>query len=69
MAQMLKWIARLIEKGSSVKYCLEMLRQEQEAIRTEKDIATAERKAARAEKESDKELDNIRLAHEKRVYG
>ena len=46
-----------------------MLRQEQEAIRTEKDIATAEGKAARAEKESDKELDNIRLAHEKRVYG
>ena len=45
MAQMPKWIAGFIEKGSSVKDCLEMWHQEQEAMRTYRAFARAEREA------------------------
>ena len=57
---MLKWITGFIEQGSSVKDCLAMWHQEQEAMRTERYIARTEREVVRAEKEADRELGRIR---------
>lgn len=60
-----KWMTELIAKGSSVKDCLEVWRQEQEAMRAERESARAEREAVRAEKEAERELEKVRLAHER----
>ncbi|XP_062585038.1 uncharacterized protein LOC134246689 [Saccostrea cucullata] len=65
MSHMPKWMSELIEKGSSVTECLEMWRQEQEAMRAERDQARAERETVRAEKEAERELEKVRLAHER----
>ena len=42
-----------------------MLRQEQEGIRTEGEIAKAELETVRAEKKAERELERIRLARER----
>lgn len=65
MSHMPKWMTELIAKGSSVKDCLEVWRQEQEAMRAERESARAEREAVRAEKEAERELEKVRLAHER----
>ncbi|XP_065939476.1 uncharacterized protein [Magallana gigas] len=65
MSHMPKWMTELIAKGSSVKDCLEVWRQEQEAMRAERESARAEREPVRAEKEAERELEKVRLAHER----
>lgn len=60
-----KWMTEFIAKGSSVKDCSEVWRQEQEAMRAERDSARAEREAVRAENEAERELEIVRLAHER----